>query len=297
MAAAAAVSDRADTLPGHWAATVRLRPGQDPEAVGVALWRAGALGSWTRGGEVVGWFDLPPEDLDPAALDLLPDDTAWRHEPAVDHLAAWRASVGVVVAGPFDVVPTHLADDHETPPGRHRIVLDPGQAFGSGHHDTTAGCLEALADLPVAGRSVLDVGTGTGILAIAARLLGADPVRGVDTDPDAVAVARHNAVDNDVAVDLAVGSLPHPPGEQGAGVDAPGVATPAEVVLANLLTHTVVALADDLFAATATGGHLVASGVGAERGAMVATALADAGYRDVEVRRRGDWVVLTARRA
>ncbi len=276
------VSEPAAEADGHWAATVHVGPGQDAEAAVVALWRAGAGGTWTRDQEVVGYFTVPPQQLDRDAAGALPEGTTWRHEPAVDHLAAWRDGLTVMAAGPFDVVPHHLVDTHETADDRHRIVLDPGQAFGSGHHDTTAGCLEALGDLELAGARVLDVGTGTGILAIAAVLMGADAVRGVDTDPAAVEVARDNAADNDVVVDLAVGS-------------ATGEA-PADVVVANLLTHTVVALADDLWAATAPGGHLVASGVGAERAELVADALTGAGFLDVEVRRRGDWVVLTGRR-
>jgi ribosomal protein L11 methyltransferase len=160
--------------------------------------------------------------------------------------------------------------------GRIRIVLDPGRAFGSGHHDTTLGCLEALADLELEGRTVLDVGTGTGILAIAASLHGAAHVVGVDLDPAAIEVAAANASVNDVRVDLAVGSVG----------DVHG---PFDVVVANLLTDTLVGLAADLVASVTPGGHLITSGIGVARADVVADALSEVGLTDVVTRVRGAW--------
>ncbi|MBY5161809.1 50S ribosomal protein L11 methyltransferase [Salsipaludibacter albus] len=269
---------------GHWAATVPTGPGDDAEQLAARLWAVGALGVWERSGELVGYFPGPPDDFPDDQRDGLPDDVRWSHEPEVDHVAAWRAAARPVRAGAVEIVPDHLANSHDTPPGVHRILLDPGQAFGSGHHETTAGCLEVLAEVDPAGRSVLDLGTGTGILAIAAVLQGAASVLGVDTDPHAVAVARDNAHHNDVEVDLAVGALDDVDGR-------------FDVVLANLLTATLVELADDLPGVMAPSGWLVASGVGTERAHVVADAFTRAGLRDVEVRPRGEWVVLVARAA
>lgn len=267
--------------------------GHDPDLVAAALWRAGAEGVWVRPREIVGYFPGPPTAMDHDDRAGLPDGVTWQHEPVVDHLAAWRESTPVVEAGRIDVVPHHHADTHRVAAGRQRILLDPGQAFGSGHHATTSGCLEALSRLAndgeLAGRRVLDIGTGTGILAIAARLLGAGPVLGVDTDPEAITMAARNAADNGVKVDLRVGTV-------GGGQAGTGGAV-HDVVLANLLTHTLVDLADDLAAATRTGGWLVASGVGQARGDMVADALRRAGFVDIEVRTHDDWVVLVGRRA
>jgi len=269
---------------GHWIAIVAVPPGEDAEVVAAHLWQAGALGLRDRGRELEAWFERGPDGSDPTeAVPGIGTDVAWRFEPTVDHLEAWRRSATPVAAGLIDIVPHHHAGVHDTAPGRHRILLDPGQAFGSGHHATTAGCLDAMADADLAGRSVLDVGTGTGVLAMAAVLQGGDPVVGVDTDPEAVSVAGRNAADNDLHLDLRVGSVSDVDGHW-------------DVVLANLLTHTLVALAGDLHAATAPGGLLIASGVGTPRAGTVADALATAGYVDVDVRTHGDWVVLIARR-
>ncbi len=247
----------------------------DPEVVAAHLWMAGAEGVWVRPDDVVGYFASREADV--------PDGGRWEPVPDVDWAATWREGIEPVSAGPFDVVPTWLVDDHPTAEGRTRIVLDPGRAFGSGHHDTTLGCLEALADLDLDGRRVLDVGTGTGVLAIAVALEGAARVVAVDVDPDAVQVARDNAAANDVTLELAVGSVGDVEGD-------------FDVVVANVLTHTIIELADDLVAAVRAGGHLVTSGIGAERADRVVAALASAGLAEVTTRVRGEWAVVTGRR-
>lgn len=254
---------------------VPRRHGDDPDVLAGRLWVAGAEGVWVRPDDVVAYF---------ASTDApVPDGGRWEAVPEVDWAAAWREGIEPVSAGPFDVVPTWLADDHPEAPGRVRLVLDPGRAFGSGHHDTTMGCLEALADLDLAGRSVLDVGTGTGVLAIAAARRGADPVAGVDVDPDAVEVARANATANGVTLDLHVGS-----------VDA--VDGTHDVVVANVLTQTIIDLAEALVAATAPDGWLVTSGIGIERAPRVVDALTAAGLADSTTRQRGEWAVVAGRR-
>lgn len=248
--------------------------GEDPDVLAGWLWAAGAQGVWVRPDEVVGYFD--------AAEAPVPAGGTWSEVEEVDWVATWREGIAPVAAGPFDVVPTWLAGDHPQQPGRIRIVLDPGRAFGSGHHDTTIGCLEALAALDLAGRTVLDVGTGTGLLAIAAAHRDAARVVAVDVDPDAVEVAAANADANGVTLALAVGS-----------VDA--VTGPYDVVVANVLTHTILDLADQLVAAVAPGGHLITSGIGAERAATVADALGREGLTGVHTTIRGEWAVVTGR--
>lgn len=273
----------ASSVASHWAATVPLARGDaDADLLGARLWSAGARGVWERPGELVGYFATPPDQLVGTAVDLLPPGTTWHREPDVDHVAAWRAAARPVRAGGVEVVPHHLAEAHETPAGVQRILLDPGQAFGSGHHATTSGCLDVLDELDPRGRRVLDLGTGTGILAIAALLQGADDVMGVDTDPHAVDVARDNARHNGVAPRLRVGSL--------ADVDER-----FDLVLANLLTATLVELATELPRVLVPGGWLVASGVGADRAHVVEDAFDRAGLEEVTSRPRTEWVVITAR--
>lgn len=151
---------------------------------------------------------------------------------------------------------------------RLAVVIEPGRAFGTGHHGTTEGCLvlqeEALAAAP--GASVLDVGTGTGILAIAALRLGAGSVLAIDVDPDAVAATRANAARNGY------------PGLSVRLAEAGDVTDRFTVVLANLLTHTHLALASHYARLVAPGGHLVLGGMLDGEDDRVAHALSGHGF-------------------
>jgi ribosomal protein L11 methyltransferase len=151
---------------------------------------------------------------------------------------------------------------------RLTVIIEPGRAFGTGHHGTTEGCLvlleEALAAAP--GAATLDIGTGTGILAIAALKLGAPTVLAIDVDPDAVSATRVNAGRNGCA-----------------GLTA-RLAEPQEIpdrfplVLANLLTHTHLALAPQYARLVAPGGSLVLGGMLQDEDGRVSQALAAAGF-------------------
>ncbi len=200
--------------------------------------------------------------------------------PDEDWGRAWREHYA-----PVDVGRRLRVRPSWVPPreGRLEIAIDPGMAFGTGTHGTTAGCLEALerALEHRPGAAVLDVGCGTGILAIGAVLLGAGTVTAVEIDPDAVAVARACLALNGVShrVDLRRGSVEAAPGRH-------------DVVLANLLAPVLVRLAGDLAGATAPGGLLIASGLLREQEGEVVAALERAG---LALRRRADhdeWVVL-----
>lgn len=244
----------------------------DRDVLTARLWAAGAIGVWELPDHLVAWY---PDRAAP-----VPAGGIWSAEPERDWQAEWKATIQPVCAGRFSIVPSWLADDHQPVPGEITLVLDPGRAFGTGHHATTTLCLELLDGLDVAGRVVADVGCGTGVLAIAAARLGADPVA-VDLDADAIAVARANAARNGVEVELRVGSVEVLPG-------------PADVVVANLLTDVVVVLADRLAAATRS--HLIVSGVATERRLDVEDAITATGLDVVEVRERDGWVALQASR-
>ena len=158
----------------------------------------------------------------------------------------------------------------EPPPGSDRstVIIEPGRAFGTGHHGTTEGCLvlveEALAATPNA--PTLDIGTGTGILAVAALKLGAPTVLAIDVDPDAVSATQVNA------------------GRNGCAGLTVRLAEPQEVagrfplVLANLLTHTHLALASQYARLVAPGGSLVLGGMLQDEDDLVSLALAAAGF-------------------
>jgi ribosomal protein L11 methyltransferase len=169
------------------------------------------------------------------------------------------------------------------------LALDPGMAFGTGLHPTTRLCLAALEPLAdegrLAGARVLDVGCGSGILAIAALKLGAASALGVDTDPVAVEATLANARRNRLTRGLAarMGSLPT--GDP-----------PADVVLANLIAGVLVTLAPLLREELRPGGTLLASGIFSDREGEVRDALRAAELEIVGRTSEGDWVALEARR-
>jgi ribosomal protein L11 methyltransferase len=254
--------------------TWSLRTELDLEAVNVHLLdleEAGLLGIAEEGGSTTLHF--------PARADDLPVPGRWEEVPDTDWHAAYRSSIEPITVGPLTVVPPWLGT-----PSATTLVIEMGQAFGTGHHETTTGCLAALLELELDGRRVLDVGTGTGLLAIAAARLGAAEVVGCDTDPLSIEAAAENAARNGVELALHLGSLDAvPPG----GFD---------VVVANIDTATLSRLAPDIAARLARSGSLVASGVSIER-REEAIAAFDAAGLPVLDRAGREWVVLTATRS
>lgn len=202
----------------------------------------------------------------------------WEHVPDRDWHRRWRAGLTPVRAGRWTVTPSWLATGADD-----EVVIDPGQAFGTGHHETTALCLEALAATRLHDRTVLDVGTGSGVLAIAAARAGAT-VTAVDTDPLAVEAATANADRNRVRVTFVHGGVEHVAGRT------------FDVVVANLDSTTLATLAPALRDVVAPGGTLLASGVGNERSSEVDGALAAAGLHPIATHARA-WTLLRAVRS
>jgi ribosomal protein L11 methyltransferase len=230
-----------------------------------ALEGAGLVGMAEEDGVVTAYF--------PARVDGLPVTGDWVEVADRDWLAVWREGLDAITVGALRIAPPWIDA------GPSAIVIEPAQAFGTGHHETTTGCLAALQELDLSGRSVLDVGTGSGVLAIAAGRLGAATVVAVDVDPLAVAAARENAERNGVTLDVRTGSTETAPGS-------------FDVVVANLDTDTIVALAADL--RDRTRGTLIVSGVSVERAAEAVAALDAAGLAAV-ARPGREWVVVVAR--
>ncbi len=170
-------------------------------------------------------------------------------------------------------------------PGEVGIVLDPGQAFGTGQHESTRLCLTALERQLVAGDDVIDLGTGSGILAVAAARLGAGSVRALDVDAGALAVARESAARNGVAaiVVAAVGSL-----------DATWpwclpAANSADLLLANISQPVLCEFASRLAESLRPGGVLIAAGYLARDEPAVGAALHSVGLRTLRVEVEGEW--------
>ena len=198
-------------------------------------------------------------------------------------------------------------------PGDVLIELDPGMAFGTGQHPTTRMCLELLEREVQPGMFVLDVGTGSGILSLAALKLGAARCLALDIDPQAVQVARENAGRNGVAdvVRVELGSLgdltPCPPSLKGRGAVEASPRNGAEpearfapcnvdLAVANITAAAVAALAPACAAALRPGARLIGSGIVAERTDDVRAALRRAGFTVGEVRADGEWRAVVAER-
>jgi len=206
--------------------------------------------------------------------------------PDQDWGASWRKGLVPSVVGRVFVRPSWI--DARPPAGTVEVVLDPGMAFGTGTHPTTQLCLEGLCDLlaEMPGSDVLDVGTGSGLLAIAAKKLGSRRVVGTEEDVVALRVAEENADRNGVVLELRL----EPPGA------VPGS---FPIVIANILANTLVALAPAIAPRLAPGGVLLLAGVlsGQEeevRAAYVQQGLVRAGARE---RSQAEWRLLALRSA
>jgi ribosomal protein L11 methyltransferase len=197
-----------------------------------------------------------------------------------DWTEAWRAGYEPQRIGRLLIVPSWL----KTPATDDDVVLrlDPGMAFGTGLHPTTRACLTLLQRVGPMPARVLDVGSGSGILGLAALALGAATVDAIDTDPVAVEATVANAAANglDGRLRARAGSLDEP------------CTDPYPLVLANLVAAVLIELAPRLVAHTAAGGTLLASGIIAERSAEVAAALSRAGLHETDRIDDGEWVSL-----
>ena len=214
-----------------------------------------------------------------------PVEAVWL--PEQDWNSSWKASWEPLPVGRHLIVCPSWLEPPEAP-GRTVLRLDPGMAFGTGTHFTTGSCLEFVEEAVETAKApptVLDVGTGSGILAIAALLLGAKSALGIDVDADAVQEARENAERNEVDARFSATAQPLS-GREGR----------FDLVVANIIAQTILHLADPIAATVAPGGALVTSGVLKCHQDEVAKALTARGLNPVEARTDGTWVTTLWRR-
>lgn len=215
--------------------------------------------------------DLTPEQITIAQIRQEDWAEGWKQ-----HFSSLRFGKRLVVTPTWEQWPDEGEDAV--------VTLDPGMAFGTGSHETTRLCLQALADRFDAGpapRSVLDVGTGSGILAIAAAKLGADRIIGCEIDPDSSRVAAENVAMNGVAgpVEITDRLLENIGGR-------------FDLVIANILAEENVRLARHLAERTADGGLLILSGILQEKEQFVIDGFADCGLPTPSILREGEWLCI-----
>jgi ribosomal protein L11 methyltransferase len=206
-------------------------------------------------------------------------EPTWEHEDDIDWVQYTKDSwPGHSVGQMLFLAPPWCEDP--TPAGRIRLVHNPGLACGTGDHPCTQMALEALESVVTAQHMVLDIGTGSGILAIAARLLGARGAIGADTDAVALGAARENFRLNDLPATLVAGS-----------VDCVRTGV-ADITVANISSTVLLMILDDLIRATKPGGQLILTGFAEAESAMFRSAV-----RREQVLRDGEWLCLVGRTA
>ncbi|MDQ0326674.1 ribosomal protein L11 methyltransferase [Rhodopseudomonas julia] len=206
--------------------------------------------------------------------------------PETDWVAQSLKGLAPVPAGRFVVYGAH--DRSAIPAGRTGIEIDAGQAFGTGHHATTLGCLETLDELLKYRRfdRPLDVGTGTGLLAIALARLLREPVLASDIDPIATKIAAENASLN------GVGHLVETMTAMGLRHPRIAACAPYDLIVANILAAPLIALAPEMARASETDGVVVLSGILNSQASRVTAAYRNQGFALETHRRFGEWSVL-----
>jgi len=278
-----------DSVEIRWYALDVDIDGAAHEAVEYALMEAGALGTETTDRGVTAYFAEAPDrervrnELFEALriYELTSSSVREMNLRAVadrDWLEEWKQNWQPVEIGRFIIAPpwSNLGDV-----GNHLVIrIEPGMAFGTGTHETTRLCLDAIQK-HFAGGSFLDVGTGTGILAIAAaKLFPQASIEACDTDETAIAIARENAQLNDVErINFWTGSIDDSTAS-------------ADLAVANLTADVITSIMPVLVGVTC--GKLVLSGILETQLEMVQAALHDCGIDQFEVEQRGEWIALIA---
>ncbi|MEN6542283.1 50S ribosomal protein L11 methyltransferase [Parvibaculum sp.] len=271
--------------------TSEAHPGEGPLVKTASDWNeVEAHGFW----RVEALYEAAPDAQALAAL-IAPveDETGVRAEeiliepmPEVDWVTKSLEGLDPVRAGRFFIYGSH--DGDKVPAGIVPLLVDAGQAFGTGHHETTTGCLEFISEVVRPGQrlNALDIGTGTGVLAIAIAKVARCNVLASDIDPVAVRVTRDNAKKNGVAPFVSAVTA------KGFGHPALHARAPYDLIVANILARPLVSLAPAFRAHLRPGGTLILSGILRTQETMVTAALRMQGLYLRSRKPRGDWVTL-----
>ncbi|MEK4077654.1 50S ribosomal protein L11 methyltransferase [Paenibacillus sp. FSL M7-0656] len=212
-----------------------------------------------------------------------------------DWATAWKQYFKPVrVSERLTIKPTWEEYTPESPDEKI-IELDPGMAFGTGTHPTTSLCLRTLETVIQGGEEVIDVGTGSGILAIGAIKLGAKHVLALDLDPVAVISARENVELNGLEQQITVkeSDLLSVLGSQDPAL---GVQLPVKIVVANILAEIILLFVDDVYNALESGGTYIVSGIWKNKEQVVHDALVASGFEVSAIHRDEDWLAFVARK-
>lgn len=211
------------------------------------------------------------------------EDTEW--------LNGWKKYYKPLHFDGITVVPAWEAEAYQPAEGEKMLIIDPGLAFGTGSHETTSSCIEALSDHVKAGDSVLDVGCGSGILSIAALLCGAETALGIDIDPNAARVAKENAALN--PLDGRFSSLAGNILDESDTLlkEALGV---YDVVVANIVADVIIPLSGMIRRHLKAQGYFITSGILSPRAAEVRAALERNGFTILEEKHKREWVCFVA---
>ncbi len=252
---------------------IEIRPASQQRDA-VAAWlveRTGQAIEERADGTLVSFaLDLPAAESLEAALSAAYGPVPSAHRPLaeVDWTTAWREGLGVRKVGRFAIVPSWIP--YQPAEGEEHIVLDPEMAFGSGEHGSTRGALTLVERWMVPGARVLDLGSGSAILAIAAARLGASHAIGVELDPEAMSAAQDNVARNGEAhrVTLMEGD---------AALLTPLLA-PAGLIVSNILRHVNTRLLPLIRAALLPEGRAIFAGMETPEAEEFRVSLADAGF-------------------
>ncbi|SMH52791.1 50S ribosomal protein L11 methyltransferase [Maritimibacter sp. HL-12] len=262
----------------------------DPAPTGIGVFEVeDGSGLW----EVGGYFTEPPDEI---ALALLAKahgagDFSVSELPETDWVAHVKRTLSPVEAGRFFVYGSH--DAERVPAGKVALRIEAAMAFGTGHHGTTLGCLTALDGLISQGlikRNIADIGCGTAVLAMAAAKVWPRPVIASDIDAVAVDVARANVEANGLSDSVHT--------IEAAGFDHPDIAAaaPFDLVFANILKGPLLALAPDMAAHIAPGGHAILSGILNPQADEVVATYRKNGFSLESCAEYGDWTTLVLSR-